>query len=315
MSVSIPAATNEEDSCMPDGPYIDAPETYELELEFSRDSRWMTPSIAVRLGFTASDRAANLRRAALIASEVVRHGGIVVCSFIAPYEQSRVEMRKAVEQYGSFILVHVSTPLAECERRDPKGMYRKARSGQIQTFTGVSDCYEAPSTCELRIDTMNTTVDEVVDEVTRQIARKTLLTSFWRVYGKSAGIEDCEANCNPPSRGDDAAASQIRTFQAILDVLAKGKISMNEVSSALGASRHSIERSVRVVTGQTFRSLQQDLASERATALLNQGKSIKEVAFSLGFASPQAFHRFFLRTCGRTPSSLQQCSDEHGRIG
>jgi sulfate adenylyltransferase len=99
-----------------------------------------------------------VRRIGFVAAEVARHGGIAVCAPIAPYLESRAAVRSMVEAVGDLVLVHVSTPLAECERRDVKGLYRRARAGFLPQFTGISDRYDDPPDADLRIDT--STLDE-----------------------------------------------------------------------------------------------------------------------------------------------------------
>ena len=95
----------------------------------------------------------NVRRMGYVASLITKHGGIAICAPIAPYRETRREVREMVEKYGGFIEVHMATPLEECERRDVKGLYAKARSGEIIQFTGISDPYEVPTDAELSIDT------------------------------------------------------------------------------------------------------------------------------------------------------------------
>lgn len=113
------------------------------------------------LGFDRESRLVNLRRIGFVAAEVARHGGVAVCAPIAPYASIRAEMRAMAEQVGAdFLLIHVSTPLAECERRDLKGLYAKARAGLIPEFTGVSDPYETPEDADLRVDTSQVGVAE-----------------------------------------------------------------------------------------------------------------------------------------------------------
>jgi sulfate adenylyltransferase len=104
------------------------------------------------LGFSREDRIANVTRIGYVASEVVRHGGIAVCAPIAPYAESREQARRLIEQYGEFIEIHVATSLQVCEARDRKGLYAKARSGELKQFTGISDPYDVPKDPELRID-------------------------------------------------------------------------------------------------------------------------------------------------------------------
>jgi sulfate adenylyltransferase len=84
---------------------------------------------------------------------VARHGGMAVCAPIAPYAGVRAAVRQMVEPVGDFVLVHVSTPLEECERRDLKGLYAKARAGLLAEFTGISDPYELPTDADVTVDT------------------------------------------------------------------------------------------------------------------------------------------------------------------
>jgi adenylylsulfate kinase len=105
------------------------------------------------LGFSKEDRDTNIERIGWVASRLTRHGAAVIVSAISPYEETRRKARALVEAEGAFVEVHVATPVAECERRDVKGLYAKARAGEIPEFTGVSDPYEEPSAPELRIDT------------------------------------------------------------------------------------------------------------------------------------------------------------------
>lgn len=117
------------------------------------------------LGFSREDRDANITRIGFVASEVVRHGGIVICAPIAPYTNARAEARQLVEAHGRFVEIHVSTPLEICEARDRKGLYAAARAGKIKGFTGIDDPYETPVTPELRIDTSQVSVSEAADKV------------------------------------------------------------------------------------------------------------------------------------------------------
>jgi adenylylsulfate kinase len=120
-------------------------------------------------GFTKDARNEHVRRVGYLAGMLEKHGVIVVASFISPYRKGRAEVRKLCR---NFIEIHVSTPLAECERRDPKGLYRKARRGEIENFTGISDPYEAPKHPELTIDTTGMTVAEAVGVVLDYLKRK-----------------------------------------------------------------------------------------------------------------------------------------------
>ncbi len=117
------------------------------------------------LSFSREHRDLNIARIGWVAGEVVKHGGTVVVAAIAPYEKAREEARTLVEQHGRFVLVHLATPLEVCEQRDVKGLYAKARSGEIPVFTGVSDPYEPPARAEVVIDTSVTSLPESVARI------------------------------------------------------------------------------------------------------------------------------------------------------
>jgi adenylyl-sulfate kinase len=121
--------------------------------------------LSSELSFSREHRDLNIRRIGFVAGEVVKHGGIVVVAAIAPYEKAREEARALVEQHGRFVLVHLATPLEVCEQRDVKGLYAKARAGEIREFTGVSDPYEPPARAEVTIDTSVTPLTESVTRI------------------------------------------------------------------------------------------------------------------------------------------------------
>jgi adenylyl-sulfate kinase len=118
--------------------------------------------LSSELSFAKEHRDLNIRRIGFVAGEVVKHGGTCVVAAIAPYEEARQEARALVEQHGRFLLVHVATPLEVVEARDVKGLYARARAGEIPQFTGISDPYEPPARAELTIDTSVTPVEESV---------------------------------------------------------------------------------------------------------------------------------------------------------
>jgi len=120
------------------------------------------------LGFSREDRDINIRRIGWVAAEVTKHSGVAVCAPIAPYDETRRWVREIVEAAGgpgAFVLVWISTPLEECERRDVKGLYAKARAGEITGFTGIDDPYEEPGDAELVIDTTGVPVVEAVARI------------------------------------------------------------------------------------------------------------------------------------------------------
>jgi len=103
------------------------------------------------LGFSKEDRSMNVRRIGYVASEIVRHGGIVIVANIAPFEEDREWNRKEISQCGDYIQIYVDTPVEECERRDVKGLYKAARAGTLKNFTGVSDPFEVPTNSYLTL--------------------------------------------------------------------------------------------------------------------------------------------------------------------
>ncbi|HZB19811.1 MAG TPA: adenylyl-sulfate kinase [Blastococcus sp.] len=121
--------------------------------------------LSSELDFSKEHRDLNIRRIGWVAGEVVKHGGTVVVAAIAPYDAAREDARALVELHGRFVLVHLATPLEVCEQRDVKGLYAKARAGEIPVFTGVSDPYEPPSRAELTIDTSVTALEESVARI------------------------------------------------------------------------------------------------------------------------------------------------------
>jgi sulfate adenylyltransferase len=131
--------------------------------------------LSSELGFSKEHRDLNIRRIGYVASEIVKHGGAAICSPIAPYHAVRKEVRALVESVGAFVLVHVSTPLAVCEKRDRKGLYAKARAGLIQAFTGVNDPYEPPHDAELTLDTTTLGAEESAGRILDYLASRGLL--------------------------------------------------------------------------------------------------------------------------------------------
>jgi len=113
-------------------------------------------------GFSKEERDKHIRRVGHLAAMLEKHDVTVVASFISPYREARQFVRSLCR---NFIEIHISTPLGVCEQRDPKGLYAKARKGEIKEFTGIDDPYEEPTDPELRIDTTDQTVEESVQIV------------------------------------------------------------------------------------------------------------------------------------------------------
>ena len=121
--------------------------------------------LSSELGFTKAHRDINVRRIGYVASEITKNRGIAICAPIAPYHQTRRDVRTMIESVGGFVEIHVATPIETCEGRDRKGLYAKARAGLIPEFTGVSDPYEVPEKPELAIDTTGLGIDEAVQQI------------------------------------------------------------------------------------------------------------------------------------------------------
>ena len=154
--------------------------------------------LSAGLTFSKADRETNIRRIGWVAAEIARHGGIAVCSPIAPFAETRAQVRQMVEDAGgAFFLVHVATPLEECERRDRKGLYAKARRGEIPEFTGISSPYEEPDDAAVRVDTTGRTIEDTLVDVVEAL--------------REAGYLDLDAP--DPTGGDSSTNPGPQTVQ------------------------------------------------------------------------------------------------------
>jgi adenylylsulfate kinase len=128
------------------------------------------------LGFSADDRAENIRRIGEVAKLFTDAGVIAITSFISPYKKDRDAVRASMKA-GEFIEVYVNVSLAGAEKRDPKGLYKKARAGEIKGFTGIDDPYEAPEKAEIVIDTERVNAGEAAQQILSYLEEKGLLTA------------------------------------------------------------------------------------------------------------------------------------------
>ena len=126
------------------------------------------------LGFTKEDRDTNVRRIGFVASEVVKHGGFAVCAAVSPYRSTRNEVRHMMNS-GTFVEVFIDTPITVCEDRDTKGLYARARRGEIKDFTGIDDPYEAPVNPELHLGTVESTPEENAQAIVDYLLAQGLL--------------------------------------------------------------------------------------------------------------------------------------------
>jgi sulfate adenylyltransferase len=121
--------------------------------------------LSSELGFSKEHRDLNIQRIGFVASEITKNGGIAICAPIAPYTRTRRLVREMIEPNGSFVEIHVATPIEVCEARDRKGLYAKARAGLIKGFTGIDDPYEAPENAEMVVDTSDLTPDIIAHRI------------------------------------------------------------------------------------------------------------------------------------------------------
>ncbi|KAH9905354.1 putative sulfate adenylyltransferase [Xylariomycetidae sp. FL2044] len=131
--------------------------------------------LSSELGFSREDRSRNIARIAFVAAELTRSGAAVIAAPIAPFDADRAAAKEAVEKYGDFYLVHVATPLEHCERTDKRGIYARARAGEIKGFTGVDDPYEAPSKPDLVVNGETQTVRSIVHQIVLMLESRGLL--------------------------------------------------------------------------------------------------------------------------------------------
>lgn len=130
------------------------------------DGDHVRKNLSSELGFSKEHRDLNVKRIGYVASEIAKHGGIALCAPIAPYDGVRKEVRDMVKSNGGgFVLVHVATPIEECEERDRKGLYAAARAGKIKEFTGISDPYEEPTDAEIVLDTVEYSPDQLANQI------------------------------------------------------------------------------------------------------------------------------------------------------
>ncbi len=134
-------------------------------------------NLSSELGFSKEHRDINVKRIGYVASLINKNDGVAICAPIAPYAAVRQYVREENEQYGAFIEIHVATPLEVCESRDRKGLYAKARKGEIKQFTGISDPYEAPKNPEIKIDTSQYSPVEAAQEIMLYLLREGYIES------------------------------------------------------------------------------------------------------------------------------------------
>lgn len=133
------------------------------------------------LGFSADDRAENIRRVGEVTKLFADSGGLALASFISPYRADREQVRKIHAEAGlPFLEVFIDTPIQVCESRDPKGLYKKARAGEIKGFTGIDDPYEAPETAEIHVKTDEQSIQDSVGQIIEALRANDLLPASFK---------------------------------------------------------------------------------------------------------------------------------------
>lgn len=142
---------------------------------YTLDGDNVRKGINSNLSFSPEDRTENIRRIGEISNLMIDAGLVVLASFVSPYRKDRENVRSIVG-YNNFVEIFVDTPIEECERRDVKGLYAKARNGEIKDFTGVNAPYEPPIAPQIVIDTTKTSIDDLVTEILESIKEKLKMT-------------------------------------------------------------------------------------------------------------------------------------------
>lgn len=144
------------------------------------DGDLVRATLSPDLTFSRADRLRNMSRLAAISAECARHGGVVICAPVAPYQEGRTLFRRVIGEVANLLLVYVATPVDECARRDPKGLYARAMSGQLTGMTGVDDPYEPPADADLVVGHAGESTDEAVRRVLALlIDRKWVSPASW----------------------------------------------------------------------------------------------------------------------------------------
>ncbi len=166
-------------------------------------------NISSELGFTREHRDMNVLRQGFMAGLITRHGGIAICAPIAPYANTRAQVRAMVEEDGDFIEIFVATPITTCEARDRKGLYARARAGLIRQFTGVSDPYETPVNPEIVVDTSLQSASEAADRILAYLTAQGYLAR-----GGQAEAEPARVKHDPITLWTSASGSLPQTLSS-----------------------------------------------------------------------------------------------------
>lgn len=156
------------------------------------------------LGFTREDRDTNILRIGFVCRLLSRNGVVAIASAISPYRETRDQVRATID---NFIEVYVDTPLEECRRRDVKGLYRQALTGQVTAFTGVSDPYERPFAAEITVTTVGKTPEQCASDIVNWLERRGYLDDVAPVSAQAPTPHDARIGNGHADNSDDRAAS------------------------------------------------------------------------------------------------------------
>lgn len=214
------------------------------------------------LQFSKGDRDENARRVAALAGLISAEGVTVLIAMIIPFRAARQALR---QRFPKMIEVFVNAPLSVCERRDPKGLYRRARAGEVKHFTGIDDIYEVPAQPDIECHTDSENLDTCVERVLAALRRR------------------------PPVH---ATGSLPDNFSAALRELSQHRVSLKRFATIAKMSTGSATRAVHKEADMSFRQLRRVLLTQRARALLASGMAVKAVAIELGFSCTESLDRF-----------------------
>ena len=256
------------------------------------------------LGFSREDRDTNILRIGFVASEIVRHGGTVMCAAVSPYRETRDAVRAMMDE-DQFIEVFVDTPLSVCEQRDVKGMYAKARRGEIKEFTGISDPYESPLNPEITLDTVSCTPEENARRIMAELARRGFVR--WDPAPTPEQTRLCVER--PPMRRPLGFALSLSGVTPRLPSPEVGWVDSTASSTTSTASRQGIVRSgrrMRIDCAVSFTARPRRETRRRSSPAVGTGRMTISRSRSIRDSMPSACARM------RSAISARRCSTSSG---
>lgn len=303
----------------------------------SLDGDVVRRNLSAGLTFSREDRETNIRRIGWVAAEIARHGGVAVCSPIAPFDATRQQVRTMVEDAGgAFFLIHVATPLEECERRDRKGLYAKARRGEIPEFTGISSPYEEPEDADVRVDTTGRSIEEALEDVTRALREAgyldirldtaDLVGSGFTTTGTGPADQDQDTHSDSPFTRRRAGAAPLRVLFVCTANICRSPYMELRARTLLGSSdrveftsagthgfrAHGVDRTMAKVL--TDRGVAKDLVSDFASQPLTRELIAQADLVLTAESSHRAFVLEEAPDAFRKAFTLGQFAESVGRV-